>query len=308
MQKAEILEFLNHVLMRQEKYSSLDQVFKFNKITSSRKKNSNIIDSQYNAPVDTPEAMTQGEKHKKQSKKKDPQPPGHDRYRLETQAQELINQQIQNEIWQHSAPIPNVDGNGMPGPVANEILEAIDAIPITNIVIPEPAVHVRPKPCDKTKPRAPGTLYQQIMYADDDSICLPIFSGPRELSSANPNVSATSGTPPLNLPDPPYKSKDNNEGIDKQENPGVISDDIPIHILSGDYNPPSFCPDPDHADPGARAPDVNGPAPVHIVKKAISVQGHTQARKKTADAQALEEASKHHIVGERQIKKRVRHD
>jgi len=66
MQKAEILEFLNHVLMRQEKYSSLDQVFKFNKITSFRKRKSTIIDSQYNAAVET----APGDQPRKQTKKK----------------------------------------------------------------------------------------------------------------------------------------------------------------------------------------------------------------------------------------------
>jgi len=48
MQKAEIVEFLHHLWLRQEKYTALKEVFRFNKITDSRKRNASITEPLYN--------------------------------------------------------------------------------------------------------------------------------------------------------------------------------------------------------------------------------------------------------------------
>ena len=48
MQKVEIVEFFYHLWLRQEKYTSLKEVFQFKKITDSRKQNARITDPLYN--------------------------------------------------------------------------------------------------------------------------------------------------------------------------------------------------------------------------------------------------------------------
>jgi len=87
----------------------------------------------------------------------------------------------------------------------------------------------------------------------------------------------------------------------------ALSENTNENALTPDSNP-SLSPDPGNADPGARIPIVIKSAWVHVVKKALSIQSHSRAWKKTADAQALEEASRHHIICKRQSKKCIRHD
>jgi len=230
MQKAKILEFLHHILMQQEKYSSLDLVFKFNKITSSRKRKSNIIDSQYNAPVEKISEATQGEQQRK-AKRKDPQQ-GQTRFQLEatheTPVEPITLQPIQNQVLEDFALIPPIEVILAPVPKGSSSVT-------NNKVSLGPTVHAQPKPHDKTKSRAPGTLYQQIMYADDNSICYSMPSGSGALSSADLAIVAKSRTPPLML-HPCDSSNDADGSIHRHENLGAPSDyNNPTLDLTSEY-------------------------------------------------------------------------
>jgi len=133
-----------------------------------------------------------------------------------------------------------------------------DSSPVTNNEVSSgPTVRVRPTPHDKTKPHAPGTLYQQIMYADDDSICYPMPSGSGVLSSADLAVVAKSGTPPLTL-HPCDTSNDADESIHQHENLGAPSDhDNPTLDLTSEHIlKMSPMPDTESTDPDAQVPAV----------------------------------------------------
>jgi len=139
------------------------------------------------------------------------------------------------------------------------------------------------------------------MYADSDLIDYPIVPGAGPSSSADQDI-AKSGFPSLQL-ETPNSTNDGNESIQKNDFPAP-SENNENADLTPDSNP-SLSPDPGNAGPSARIPVVIKSARVHVVKKALSVQSHSRARKETADAQALEEASRHHVVGKRQSKKRI---
>jgi len=322
--KEEIIEFLKHIIKRQETYKSLHQVFRFRKITAGRAQKSPVVDPLYpsadeNSSIAAP--------NKKSIAKKTPyvsrmgisvnpevlsvtsQPPP---FQSALLAVEKNGRASKN-------PVP--DPATFPPTVSNNPAITSDNNPAINkILLPSDTVTPTWQTSADRKdssffPTNPIPTIRPVLPTPRDTVS----PAPASPSPRNENTDSASGTQisvpaakPAH-PRPRKKQRGTNLPNEKEQTfyyQTIYGDDnLSVETLTPSIGS-AHAPAPEISAPQEPAPEISAPQePARCISAAEHNQNppaNKKARKKTADERALEEASKLSVAGKRRSIGRVR--